>query len=75
MHQETVKFSSQANSKLLDELKRISKQEGKLFQVIIEEAFKDFVEKKKQEKPRSSVLGAFEKSLNEYDNLYRNLAK
>lgn len=46
------KFSAQADVKLLYEVKEIAKKEGKQLQVIINEAFEDLVEKKKQTKPR-----------------------
>ncbi|MDD3436150.1 MAG: hypothetical protein PHC64_03250 [Candidatus Gastranaerophilales bacterium] len=69
------KFSAQADENLLYEVKEIAKKEGKQFQVIINEAFADLVEKKKQTKPRKNVMAIFEQSLSELDDLYRELAK
>lgn len=69
------KFSAQANEKLLFEVKEIAKKEGKQFQVIINEAFDDLVEKRKQTKPRKHVMAVFEQSLSELDELYSELAK
>ena len=69
------KFSAQADINLLYEIKEIAKNEGKQFQVIINEAFKDLVEKKKQTSPRKHVMAIFEQSLYEFDELYKDLAK
>ena len=69
------KFSAQADINLLYEVKEIAKNEGKQFQVIINEAFKDLVEKKKQTSPRKNVMAIFEQSLHEFDELYKDLAK
>lgn len=69
------KFSAQADESLLYEVKEIAKKEGKQLQVIINEAFKDLVEKKKQTKPRKNVMAIFEQSLEELDGLYKDLAK
>lgn len=69
------KFSAQADENLLHEIKEIAKKEGKQFQVIINEAFEDLIEKKKQTKPRKNVMAIFEQSLDELDELYKDLAK
>lgn len=69
------KFSAQADELLLSEVKEIAHKEGKQFQVIINEAFGDLVEKRKQTKPRKHVMAIFEQSLEELDDLYKELAK
>lgn len=69
------KFSAQADEFLLAEVKEIAQKEGKQFQVIINEAFEDLVEKRKQTKPRKHVMAIFEKSLEELDEFYKELAK
>ena len=69
------KFSAQADVSLLHEVKEIAKKEGKQLQVIINEAFEDLVEKKKQTKPRKNIMAIFEQSLHEFDELYKDLAK
>jgi len=69
------KFSAQADENLLYELKGIAQKEGKQFQVLINEAFEDLVEKRKQTKPRKNVMVIFEQSLVELDDLYKELAK
>lgn len=69
------KFSAQADEKLLYEVKEIAQKEGKQFQVLINEAFEDLVEKRKQTRPRKNVMAIFEQSLDELDDLYKELAK
>lgn len=69
------KFSTQADAELLEKLKKLAKQEGKQFQVIVNEAFEDLLEKKEQTKPRKHVMARFEKSLQGFDELYKELAK
>ena len=69
------KFSTQADEELLKEIKVLAEKEGKQFQVLVNEAFEDLVEKKKQTKPRKHIMAHFEKSLEEFDELYKELAK
>jgi hypothetical protein len=50
------KFSSQADPTILVGLKDIAKQEGKQFQALVNEAFSDLLEKRKQGKARPHIL-------------------
>ena len=69
------KFATQADPKVLDEVRAIATQEGKQLQTVIDEALRDFIDKKRRGTPRSKVLTAFGESLSEYDALYKELAK
>lgn len=69
------KFSTQADAELLEEIKNLAQKEGKQFQVLVNEAFEDLIEKKKQTKPRKHIMAHFENSLEEFDELYKELAK
>ena len=69
------KFAAQADEKILRDVRKIAKEEGKYFSTLINEAFKDLIDKRKSEKPRSAVLEEFEASLKEYSSLYEKLAK
>lgn len=69
------KFSTQADANLIEELKLIAKKEGKQFQSLVDEAFRDLIEKKKQAKPRKHVMDNFNQSLNKYDSLYEKLSQ
>ena len=70
-----VKFASQTDPKLLDELKAIAKAEGRQLQALMEEAFRDYVEKKRGGQMRPAVRAALERTLRERDWLYKQLAK
>ena len=69
------KFSSQASPELLAALRRIADSEGRQFQAVIEEAMRDYIERKEKSRPRRHVMEAFADSLDEFDGLYRELAK
>ena len=70
-----AKFASQADPGILEEVRAIAAKEGKQLQGVIDEALRDFVEKRKRGRPRPEILTAFGESLAEYDALYRELAK
>ena len=70
-----VKFASQTDPKLLDELKTIAKAEGRQLQSLIEEAFQDYIEKKQGGQMRPAVKAALERTLRERKWLYAQLAK
>lgn len=69
------KFSTQADPELINELKLIAKKEGKQFQSLVDEAFRDLIDKKKNAKPRKHVMDQFNQSLNKLDSLYEKLAQ
>jgi hypothetical protein len=69
------KFATQADPKVLQEVRAIAAKEGKQLQAVIDEALRDFIDKRKRGKPRPEILTAFGESLAEYDALYRELAK
>lgn len=69
------KFSSQADPTILVALKDIAKQEGKQFQALVNEAFADLLEKRKQGKARPHVLALLESSMDRYDDVYQHLAQ
>ncbi len=70
-----VKFASQTDPKLLDELKALAKTEGRQLQALIEEAFQDYVEKKRGGQMRPAVKAALDRTMRERKWLYAQLAK
>ncbi|HUL95268.1 MAG TPA: hypothetical protein VLT89_04615 [Usitatibacter sp.] len=70
-----AKFATQADPEVLDEVRAIAAKEGKQLQSVIDEALRDFVDKRRRGRPRPEALTAFGESLAEYDELYRKLAK
>ncbi len=69
------KFSSQASPEVLATLRRIAASEGRQFQAVLDEALRDYIERKEGKRPRRHVMEAFADSLDEFDGLYRELAK
>lgn len=57
------KFSSQAKSSILKDLKDIAESEGRQFQAVLEEAMQDYIVKKKGESPRDKVMAHFQASV------------
>ncbi|MFT5427053.1 MAG: hypothetical protein ACI9ZT_002009 [Gammaproteobacteria bacterium] len=69
------KFSSQADAQILAEIKQIASGEGRQLQSVLDEALRDFIEKKRTGKPRRHVMEAFDESLKVNDKLYEKLAR
>ena len=70
-----IKFSSQAEAEVLEAIKKIAGQEGRQLQFVLDEAMRDYIEKKRTGKPRRHVMEAFDGSLHSFDPLYDALAK
>jgi len=69
------KFSSQAAPEILTALRKIADAEGRPIQEILDEALREYIERKEKEQPRPQAMDAFAQSLSEFDQLYRELAK
>ena len=60
---------------LLQKIYKIAETEGVAPQQLIDEAFTDFIEKKRKGGVRSQVFEAYAQSLKEFDQLYHKLAQ
>ncbi len=69
------RFSSQAAPEVLNSLRKIAESEGRPIQEILDEALREYIERKEKEQPRRQAMDAFAQSLSEFDQLYRELAK
>lgn len=69
------KFSSQANPEILNTLHQIADIEGKKFHAVLDEAFRDFLNKKGVSTPDRQIMTSFAQSLHEFEDLYKELAK
>lgn len=69
------KFSSQASPEVLAALRRIAESQGRQFQAVLDEALREYIDKQQKQRPRRHVVAAFASSLDEFDSLYRELAK
>ncbi len=69
------KFATQVNSDILSSLRTLAQSEGRQIQALVDEAFADLIEKRKNTKPRPRVMAAYLASHEEYSELYKKLAK
>ena len=69
------KFSSQAAPEVLAALREIAESQGRQFQAVLDEALRDYIDRQQKERPRRPVMASFATSLDEFDSLYRKLAK
>ena len=56
-------------------LKTIARQEGRPIGAVLEDAARAFIENRKENIAKKSVLDALDKSMIEHDTLYKKLAK
>ena len=69
------KFSSQAAPEVLAALRQLAEAQGRQFQSVLDEALRDYIDRHQKELPRRHVMTSFASSLDEFDTLYRELAK
>ncbi|MHB1707117.1 MAG: hypothetical protein ACYCSH_13915 [Acidithiobacillus sp.] len=69
------KFSSQAAPEVLSALRQIAEAQGRQFQAVLDEALRDYIARQQKQRPRPHVMASFASSLDEFDTLYRELAK
>lgn len=60
---------------MLAELRQIAEKQGRQFQAVLDEALRDYIDRQQTKQPRRHVMAAFAASLDEFDSLYRELAK
>ena len=70
-----IRFSSQANPEILNALRQIADIEGRKFHAVLDGAFRDFLNKKAVSMSNRLVMASFTQSLNEFEDLYKELIK
>ena len=70
-----VKFATQVNSEILAVVRSIAEKEGRQLQALVDEAFADLIEKRKDANPRPGVMAAYLASHEKYGPLYKKLAE
>jgi hypothetical protein len=70
-----VKFATQLDSDVLESLRRMSADEGRHMQAILDEALREYMENKRTGKARKHVLAALRASMAEHGPLYEALAR
>lgn len=74
MAERRQKFASQAAPELLQAVRAIAEEEGRQLQAVIEEALREYVARKRGERPRLQVLAHLQASVERNRELYRRLA-
>jgi predicted transcriptional regulator len=69
------KFATQVDPELLAKVRSLAQLEGRQLQALVEEAFADLIDKRKQGRPRSHVMAAYQGSHEKYAELYQKLAR
>ena len=69
------KFATQVNSEILSAVRALAETEGRQLQALVDEAFADLIEKRKNANPRPHVMGAYLASHEKYGALYKKLAE
>lgn len=69
------KFSTQLQPEIIRSLKDLAQLEGKKLQSIINEALAEYLQRRTNLSPRKEVMQAFAESVQEFDELYKALAK
>ena len=69
------KFSSQASPDLLAALRQIARDEGRHFQVVLEDAMQEYLDSKARGKVRPEVMAHYRASVERHRRLYELLAK
>ncbi len=69
------KFSSQLDPELLLKARTLAQEQGRQFQSLLEDALSEYFERHQDQRPRQHVLDAYSLSLEEFDDLYKQLAK
>jgi predicted transcriptional regulator len=68
-------FSYQESPEVLAALRQIAENQGRQFQAVLDEALRDYIDRQQKDRPRRHVMASFASSLEEFDSLYRKLAK
>jgi hypothetical protein len=69
------KFATQVNADILASVRSLAQAEGRQLQALVDEALADLIEKRKQQRPRAHVMTAYLGSLENYSELYKQLAE
>lgn len=69
------KLSSQAAPEVLAALRQIAESQGRQLLAVLDEALRDYIDRQQTQRPRRHVMASFASSLDEFDSLYRELAK
>lgn len=69
------KFASQADPELLAAMRAVAADEGRQLQAVLEDAMREYLERRQGGGPRPEVTEALAASIAEFDSLYERLAR
>ena len=69
------KFATQVSSEILSAVRDLAQDEGRQLQALVDEALADLIEKRKQGRPRTHVMAAYQASHDKSAPLYKKLAE
>ena len=69
------KFSSQASPELLNAMREIARKEGRQFQAVLEDAFREYIENREQAKPNPVFMAHARASMERNHRLLELLAQ
>lgn len=69
------KFASQADGKLLGKMRALARAEGRHFQAVLEDAMREYLDRRATENPRQAVLDRFRASVDRNRRLGELLSK
>lgn len=73
--QQREKFATQVDAEILRSVRDLARIEGRQLQALVDEALADLLEKRKQARPRASVMAAYQASHEKFAPLYKKLAE
>ncbi|WP_413207343.1 hypothetical protein [Rhodospirillum sp. A1_3_36] len=68
-------FATKVDPDILASMRALEKSDGRGMQALVDEAFSDYLAKRRQEKPRPNVMAAYESSIEPFAPLYKKLAE
>ena len=69
------KLSFNVPPELLGALNQLAASQGRQLQAVLDDALREYLERQQRDHPRQYVISEFASSLNEFDELYKDLAK
>jgi hypothetical protein len=69
------KFATVVDPDKIATIRAIANDEGRQLRALVDEAFGDLIEKRRQAKPRPHVMAAYHASVEQFDQLYKKLAE
>ena len=75
MADQRVKYASQADPEILERMREIAREDGRHFQAVMEDAMREYIERRQGETPREEVMARFRASVAKNRRLAELLSK